>query len=107
MAGEIVFARSVQAVSSALGEVLRTYRLTRTYSRAELVAVMDRAREAQAHAAPQARGRLIRANLEELAETQRLIDSQRLTGHALAYAMDQLHLLHVDLKRNYEAFGRG
>ena len=107
MAQEIVIAQSVQAVSSALGEVLKTYQLTRTVRRAEVIALKDRVSEARAIAGAHSRGRLIRTNLEELAETQRMIDNENLKGEVLSYAMEQLRLLHMDLKRNYEAFARG
>ncbi|WP_330474739.1 hypothetical protein [Terrabacter sp. C0L_2] len=107
MSQEVVIAQSVQAVSTALGEVLKTYQLSRTVRRAEVVALREKVTEARAAAGAHARGRLIRTNLEELIETQRLIDSEGLRGDALTYAMEQLRLLNIELKRNFEAFARG
>lgn len=107
MGQELAVAQSVRAVSSAVGEVLKTYQLTKTIRRGEVAALRDRISEARAVAGAQARGRLIRTNLEELAETQRMIDAEGLQGETLTYAMDQLRVLHVELKRNFEGFSRG
>jgi hypothetical protein len=67
----------------------------------------DRIAESRAQVGAEGRGRVIRTNLRELAETQRLIDSMSLGGETLAYAMDQLRALHNELMRNFMEFSRG
>lgn len=106
MSQELVLASSVRAVGTAVAEVVKTYRLSRTYNRAELEALNDRIAETRALVGAQRRGRIIRANIEELAATQQLIDSLGMTGYGLEMAMDQLRSLSSALKRNFEEYCR-
>lgn len=103
MSQEVVVAESVRAVSSALGEMLKTYQLSRTVRRAEVAELKERISDAKAVAAAHAGARLFRVHIQEIAETMRCIDAEDLSGPALEYAMDQMRLLHIALKRNAEA----
>jgi hypothetical protein len=107
MATDIVLASSIRAVGSAVTEVLRTYQTTRAVKKGELQILKDRIAESRAQIGAEARGRLIRTNLQELAETQRLIDSMGLSGETLRYAMEQLRTLHNELTRNFVECSRG
>lgn len=107
MGTDVVVAGSIQAVGTVVTGILHTYATTRTVHRAELTALKDKISEARAQLGAQARGRLLRTNLEELAETQRLIDSLGFRGDSLSYAMDQLRLLHGELMRSFQEFSRG
>lgn len=100
----IVVAQSLRAVTSVVSDVLRTYRLSQATRQAELRRLDDKLAEARALTRASAIGVLFRANIEEIAATQRLIDSQELSGEALRYAMAQLGELSVELKRNVEKF---
>lgn len=106
MSQELALASGVRAVGTAVTEIVKTYRLSRSYNRAELDALSDRLAEVRAQAAAQGRGRLMRTNIEELAATQQLIDSLGLEGHVLGLAVDQLRTLSSALKRNFEDYCR-
>lgn len=107
MSQELVLATSIRGVFAAVAEIVKTYHCSRVYRRAEMDALRDRLTEARACVAARQRGHLIRVNIEEIVETQQLIDSSNLSGAALGCAIDELRVLSVSLRRNFEEFYRG
>jgi hypothetical protein len=98
---------SAGAVTSTVMQIVSAYKQNRYVSKEKLRQLELEAETALRAARAHAMGRLYRVNIEEIAETQRYIDSLRLGGPALDYAMSHLEQLSSDLTANLRDFRNG
>lgn len=103
--GEIVtFKQGASLVATAAQGVIKVYRANRTVNKHELQQLRTASERSVALARINAVGDLARANIQELADTARLIDSLPSGSVALPFAMDQLEHLNRSLRRIIDAF---
>ena len=100
----VAFNVSANALAITVSNVVSLYRRDRAIDRAKLRQIEQEAEEALRYARGQALGNLARINIEEIAATQRYIDSLRLKDAALDYAMQTLEQLHRQLIENLKGF---
>ncbi|HEY1915851.1 MAG TPA: hypothetical protein VGH27_09775 [Streptosporangiaceae bacterium] len=106
MTGEMVtFKASAGAVAVTLSDVIASYKRTRTVNHGKLVLLEMQADAALRIARARGTSSLAQINIEEIAATQRLIDSLNLYGPALDHAMRQLETLSYSLAENLRGFG--
>jgi hypothetical protein len=99
------FKVSATAISVSISEVVSLYKRNRVVNRAKLQQLQLQAEQALREARTRAVANLARVNIEEIAATQRYIDSLHLNGAALDYAMLHLEQLSVQLADNLKRLG--
>lgn len=88
-------------------QIIAAYKQTKTINRAKLRQLELEAETALRAMQGHAMGHLYRVNIEEIAKTQRYIDSLHLGGLALDHAMGQLEQLSSELAANLMDFRHG
>lgn len=95
---------TVALVTTAAQGIVSVYRQNHTISKTQLQLVRIEAEKAVGLQRVRALGDLSRANLRELIETSRLIESLNDYNPALPYCMDQLDQLSRSLRRIVDDF---
>ena len=95
---------AAKEISTAVGSILSTYKSYRAVRKRDLRILEQKIETYIATEKTKSNGEKIRANIEEIAKTQRYIDEQNLTGLALELAIGQLRnlndMLNSDLRMN-------
>ncbi|WP_157421479.1 hypothetical protein [Agromyces sp. Leaf222] len=107
MSNEVVLSSTINAVGLTIAALIKSFRASNLVQKSDLETLRERLAEAKALARLQANGSLIRANVDELINTQRKIDNGGLHGKALELALEQMYLLAQLNTRAIEGFGRG
>lgn len=106
MANELTILGAAREVSSALSTIVNTYYTFRMIRKEDMVALDVRIKAFQRKTISQEAAEIVRLNIKEIADTQRYIDQQHLTGVALDMAMEQLRNLNIVLMDNVNTFRR-
>jgi GTP1/Obg family GTP-binding protein len=103
--GEVAAYRaSVSLITTTAQGIISVYRQNRQISKSQLQLLRTEAEKSVAMARAQALGDISRANLRELIDTARLIESLDPYSPALPYSMDQLDQLNRSLRRIVDGF---
>jgi hypothetical protein len=95
---------SVSLVATTAQGIISIYRQNRTITKGQLELLRVEAERSVSLAKSRALGDIARANMYELIETARLIESLDAYNPALPYSMDQLEQLSRSLRRIVDGF---
>ena len=101
------FGSSARAVTSTIMQIVSAYRRNKFVDREKLRQLELQAETALRAVRAHALGHLYRVNIEEIAATQKTIESLHLSGAALEHAMLHLEQLSSDLLANLREFRNG
>ena len=94
----VAFREGASLVTAAVQGLVRVYRQNQTVSKSKIEILRIDADKAVVLARSHARGEIARANIQEIANTARLIDTLPAGSPAVQYAIDQLELLDLSLR---------
>lgn len=106
MSNELTIWSAAKDVSTAVTTVINTYHSLRTVRKQELATLDIKIKAFTSKTYTREAGEIIRGNILEIADTQRFIVQQNLSGIALEMAIDQLRDLNTLLKANLDHFRR-
>lgn len=101
------FESTARSVVGIIRQIVRQYRESRIVDHNKTRELQLTADSAYRQAMALALGELARIHIQEIAETQRLIDSLKLKEEALGHAMRHLEKLSYALEQNLEGLRRG